>query len=151
MKLPIIAVLVLALGMSGCGRIASSKFNPLNWFGQSKPAVVTTLYVPPEETRPLIAQVTQLKVEPYPGGAIVRATGLPATMGYWQAELVAQPVDEKGRLIYEFRILAPLDPAATGTPYARQITVAAAVSTIKLQGVTSIVVQGATNALTVGR
>ena len=151
MKLPIIAVLVLALGVAGCARIAASRFNPLNWFGHSTPTVVTTLYVPPEETRPLVAQVTQLKVEPYPGGAIVRATGLPPTLGYWQAELVAQPMDDKGRLVYEFRIEAPVYPSASATPYARQVNVAAAISTIKLTGVTSIVVQGASNALSVGR
>ena len=151
MKLPIIAVLVLALGVSGCGRIGSSRLNPMNWFGHARPTEVTALYVAPEDSRPLVAQVTLLKVEPYPGGAIVRATGLPPTLGYWQAELVAQPVDDQGRLIYEFRIYAPLDPAAAGTPYARQINVAAAISTIKLAGVTSVVVQGAGNALTVGR
>ncbi|MBC7480002.1 MAG: hypothetical protein H7317_18250 [Pseudorhodobacter sp.] len=151
MKLPIIAVLVLALGVGSCGRIAQSRFNPLNWFGQARPTVVTTLYVPPEEKRPLVAQVMDLKVEAYPGGAIVRATGLPPTLGYWQAELVAQPVDAEGRLVFEFRIFAPLDPQAPGTPYARQINVAASVSAIRLAGVRSVVVQGASNALTVGR
>lgn len=151
MKLPIIAVLVLATALGSCGRIAQSRFNPLNWFGQARPTVVTTLYVPPEETRPLVAQVTDVKVEAYPGGAIVRATGLPATLGYWQAELVAQPVDDQGRLVFEFRIFAPLDAEAPGTPYARQVNVAASVSAIRLQGVRSVVVQGTSNALTVGR
>ncbi len=147
MKLPIIAVLVVATTLGGCARIAQSRLNPLNWFGPSTPAVVTTLYVPPEENRPLIAQVTQVKVEPYPGGAIVRATGLPPTDGYWNAELVAQPVDDQGRLVFEFRIFPPLEVVSIGTPYTRQINVAAAVSTIKLQGVSSIVVQGQSNAL----
>ncbi len=151
MKLPIIAVLMLSLALMGCARIAASRLNPLNWFGAARPTVVTTLYVPPEETRPLVAQVTELKVEPYPGGAIVRATGLPATLGYWQAQLVAQPVDDQGRLVFEFRLYAPPDAGSLATPYARQITVAAAVSAITLQGVRSVVVQGAGNALTVGR
>ena len=147
MKLPIIAVLVVATALGGCARLAQSRLNPLNWFGQSTPTVITTLYVPPEEKRPLIAQVTQLQVEPYPGGAIVRATGLPPTQGYWNAELVAQPVDDQGRLVFEFRIFPPVDAVSTGTPYSRQINVAAAVSTIRLQGVSSIVVQGESNAL----
>ena len=151
MKLPIIAVLMLSLMLAGCARIAASRFNPLNWFGAARPTVVTTLYVPPTETRPLVAQVTELKVEPYPGGALVRATGLPATLGYWQAELVAQPVDDQGRLVFEFRLYAPLDAGGFATPFARQITVAASVSAITLQGVRSVVVQGAGNALTVGR
>ena len=151
MKLPILAVLVLTLSVSGCARIAASRFNPLNWFGQARPTVVTTLYVPPEEARPLVAQVTDLKVEPFPGGAIVRATGLPPTLGYSQAELVAAPVDDQGRLVFAFRLIAPLEAAGAGTPFARQITVAASVSTITQQGVRSIVVQGENNALSVQR
>ena len=147
MKLPITAVLVLAMGLGGCAGFSTSRYNPANWFGKSQPDVVTTLYVPPDDPRILVAQVTLLKVEPYPGGAIVRATGLPPTEGYWHAELVPQPVDDKGRLVYEFRISPAVADATTGTPYTRQITVAASVSTIKLQGVSSIVVQGATNAL----
>ena len=151
MKLPIIAVLMLSLTLMGCARIAASRLNPLNWFGAARPTVVTMLYVPPEESRPLVAQVTELKVEPYPGGAIVRATGLPATLGYFQAELVAQPVDDQGRLVFEFRLYAPPDGGGLATPFARQITVAASVSAITLQGVRSVVVQGAGNALTVRR
>ena len=98
-----------------------------------------------------MAQVTLLKVEPYPGGAIVRATGLPPTQGYWSAELVAQPLDDQGRLVFEFRVFPPPEPVAAGTPYSRQITVAAALGTIALQGVSTIVVQGASNALSAGR
>jgi hypothetical protein len=151
MKLPIIAVLVLATALGGCARLKESRFNPLNWFGQARVAEVTTLYVTPEDPRALVAQVTTLKVEPYPGGAIVRATGVPPTQGYWDAELVAQPLDENGRLVFEFRVFPPPEPVAAGTPYSRQITVAAALSTIALQGVSTIVVQGAGNALSAGR
>ncbi len=151
MRLSIIAVLVLATALSGCARLKESRFNPLNWFGNARTAAVTDLYVLPEDPRALVAQVTALKVEPYPGGAIVRATGVPPTQGYWEAELVAQPLDDQGRLVFEFRVFPPVVPAAAGTPYSRQITVAAALSTIRLQGVNAIVVQGAGNALSSGR
>ena len=151
MKLPILAIVVLATALGGCARMKDSRFNPLNWFGQARPAAVTVLYVRPDDARALVAQVTVLKVEPYPGGAIVRATGVPPTQGYWEAELVAQPLDEQGRLVYEFRVFPPPVPAAAGTPFSRQVTVAAALSNIKLQGVTSIVVQGASNALSARR
>lgn len=151
MKLPILAIVVLATALGGCARLKDSRFNPLNWFGQARPAAVTDLYVRPDDARALVAQVTVLKVEPYPGGAIVRATGVPPTQGYWEAELVAQPLDEQGRLVYEFRVFPPPVPAAAGTPFSRQVTVAAALSSIKLQGVTSIVVQGAGNALSARR
>lgn len=151
MKLPILAIVVLATALGGCARLKDSRFNPLNWFGQARQAAVTDLYVRPDDPRALVAQVTVLKVEPYPGGAIVRATGVPPTQGYWEAELVAQPLDEQGRLVYEFRVFPPPVPAAAGTPFSRQVTVAAALSSIKLQGVTSIVVQGAGNALSARR
>lgn len=151
MKLPILAIVVLATALGGCARMKDSRFNPLNWFGQARQAAVTDLYVRPDDARALVAQVTVLKVEPYPGGAIVRATGVPPTQGYWEAELVAQPLDEQGRLVYEFRVFPPPVPAAAGTPFSRQVTVAAALSNIKLQGVTSIVVQGAGNALSARR
>jgi hypothetical protein len=151
MKLPIIAVLVLATALGGCARLKESRFNPLNWFGQARQTTVTTLAIAPEDPRALVAQVTTLKVEPYPGGAIVRATGLPPTQGYWSAELVAQPLDEQGRLVFEFRVFPPPEPVAAGTPFSRQITVAAAVSDIKLRDVGTIVVQGASNALSSGR
>ena len=151
MKLPILAVLILATALGGCARLRESRLNPLNWFGPSREAVVTDLYVRPEDPRALVAQVTQLKVEPYPGGAIVRATGVPPTQGYWEAELVAQPLDENGQLVFEFRVFPPVVPATAGTPYSRQITVAAALSTIALQGVTTIVVQGSANALSARR
>ena len=151
MKLPIVAVLAVALGVAGCARVAQSRFNPLNWFGAATPAVVSDLSARAEDPRALVAQVTALKVEPYPGGAIVRATGLPPTQGYWSAELVALPLDENGQLVYEFRVFAPVEPVASGTPYSRQINVATALSTIRLTGVSRVTVQGAGNALTVQR
>ena len=151
MRVPILAIVVLAIALGGCARLRESRFNPLNWFGPGREAAVTDLYVRPDDARALVAQVTVLKVEPYPGGAIVRATGVPPTQGYWEAELVAQPLDDQGRLVFEFRVFPPPEPVAAGSPYSRQITVAVALSTIKLQGVTSIVVQGASNALSSGR
>ncbi len=151
MRLPILSVVILAVALGSCARLAQSRFNPLNWFGQARQAGTADLYVLPQDPRALVAQVTVLKVEPYPGGAIVRATGVPPTQGYWDAELVAQPLDENGRLVYEFRIFPPPVPAASGTPFSRQVTVAASISNIKLQGVATIVVQGAGNALSARR
>ena len=149
--MPFLAMLIVATALSGCARISQSRLNPFNWFGQARPAPVTTLYTLPEETRALVTQVLTLKIEPYPGGAIVRATGLPPTQGYWEAELVAQPVGEDGKLIYEFRIFPPITTAAAGTPYSRQVVVAASVTDIKLAGVSEIVVQGESNALSARR
>ena len=147
MKRALLVMLITATLLAGCARIGQSKFNPVNWFSHARPVAPTTLYTAPTDARALVAQVTELTIDPYPGGAIVRATGLPPTQGYWSAELVPRDVDDKGRLIYDFRIFAPVVASAPGTPYSRQITVAANLSTIKLAEVTTIVVQGANNAL----
>lgn len=151
MRLPILALLIAATVVGGCAAIGQSKLNPFNWFGKARPAPVTTLYTTPGDARALVAQVTTLKIEPYPGGAIVRAVGLPPSQGYWEAELVAQPVDENGRLVYEFRIFPPVTATAVGTPFSRQVVVAAAISDIRLTGVREIVVQGEANALSARR
>ena len=151
MKMPLVMVLLVVASVSGCAKIRESRINPFNWFGTAQPAAPATLYTAPGDARALVGQVTVMKVEPFQGGAIVRATGVPETQGYYDAELVPLPVDDKGKLVFEFRIFPPAIPAAAGTPYSRQVTVAAAISDIKLQGVGTIVVQGASNALSARR
>ena len=151
MKRALLVMLITATLLAGCARIGQSKFNPVNWFSHARPVAPTTLYTAPTDARALVAQVTELTIDPYPGGAIVRATGLPPTQGYWSAELVPQELDDKGRLVYDFRIFPPTTPAVAGTPYSRQITVAANISAIRLVQVTTIVVQGTNNALSARR
>ena len=101
-----------------------------------------------DANRKLVDQVTQMRVNRTPGGAVVEAVGLPVTQGHWQAELVAQnagyPVD--GVLTYEFRIAEPFGFQQQGTPFSREITVATAVSAVRLQNVQTIRVLGARNA-----
>lgn len=143
----IIAILVLATGLAGCGGFRESRLNPLNWFRPAEQAFVGELYVRPEDPRALVAEVTDLTVEPHATGAIIRATGLPPSQGYWEAELVALPLDAEGRLVFEFRIFPPPAPLPAGTPRSREITVATSLSTRRLEGVSAIVVQGASNAL----
>ena len=94
----------------------------------------------------LVADVTGLVIEPFPGGVLVRATGLPPSQGFWDAELVARPIDDKGVLIYDFRVFPPLQTTAANRPQSREITVATSISDSKLQTITQIVVQGANNA-----
>lgn len=147
MRYSIIAILVLSTVLAGCGRFRESRLNPFNWFRPAETVAVGDLYIRPEDPRALVAQVTDLKVEPYPGGAILRATGLPPSQGFWEAELVEQPLDEEGRLVFEFRVFPPLDPQPAGSPRSREIVVAVALSDLELQGVSALVVQGASNAL----
>ena len=146
MRLPLTTALVATLALSACG-FGQSRLNPLNWFGRSQPAeqvaLVTTAAADP---RPLVAQVLTMSIEPFPGGALVRATGLPPTQGFWEAELVALPVDDAGTLVLEFRIFPPVTRAGVVNQQSREVTVAYSLSDIKLSSISQIIVQGAGNA-----
>ncbi len=137
---------LLALSLTGCGYVAKSKLNPFNWFGRSEQREAITLPAEGTDTRALAAQVTDMQVEPYSAGAIIRATGLMPTQGWWDAELVARPLDESGVLVYDFRVFPPVGETPTGAPQTREVTVAVSISPQKLDGVREIVVQGETNA-----
>jgi hypothetical protein len=90
--------------------------------------------------------VLDLSVEPIPGGAIVRARGQMPVQGFWAAELVPLPLSEGGTQVYEFRVFPPVTKTDVNTAQSRQIDVAIYISDVKLQNVSEIVVQGATNA-----
>lgn len=139
-------VISTAAALAGCGRLRDSRLNPRNWFGRSEPRETIVLPAERKDPRPLVDAVLSLTVEPIPGGAIVRARGQTPTQGWWQAELVPLPIDDKGVLVYEFRLLPPLDRTDVNTPQSRQVDVAIYISNIRLERVREIVVQGATNA-----
>ncbi len=147
MTKPLLAAIPLVLVLAACGGGFSARLNPLNWFGGSEEVQATTLVsdTVAQDPRPLVQQVTFLAVEPMQGGAIVRATGLPPTQGYWNAELVARPVED-GVLVYDFRLVPPPAPAAVSTQQSREVQVAAFVSNFKLDGISQITVQAASNA-----
>ena len=146
MSRPLIAALFAVTVLSACG-FGQSRLNPLNWFGRSQPAAqVALITTVPADPRPLVAQVLTMSIEPYPGGALVRATGLPPTQGFWDAELVALPVDESGTLVLEFHIFPPIARAGVVNQQSREVTVAYSLSAIKLDGISQIIVQGASSA-----
>jgi len=147
MRTPIAVILLGTLVLTGC----ATKLNPFNWFKQDStqetlaelpdPAVIN-------DSRQLVQQVVSMSVEKTPGGAIIRATGLPPTQGYWDAELIAEndgkPVN--GVLSYQFRIEEPIDFQRVSTPQSREVVVAVFVPNIRLQNVRQIRVIGAKNA-----
>lgn len=152
----LLATLAFPLAAAGCGRIRDSKLNPFNWFGRARREKQATVLKPNEaaDGRLLIREVTELKVEKTQGGAIIRATGLPPSQGWWEAELVSETrgrPDEDGVLTYRFLVFPPLKPTPASTPRSRQLTAAVHLSDIRLEAVRRIVVQGETNALSTGR
>ena len=155
MRKPLVAALASVLLLGACGDSAGSRLNPLNWFGHRQPQQAETLtpkggYPNTADRRPLIAKIVALKVDKTPDGVIIRATGLPPTQGYWKAALLAEndakPV--KGVVTYRFVAVPPLKPAAVSTARSREITVAATLTNVQLQGVHRIKVVAASNAFT---
>ena len=147
----LILALVAAATLSGCARVAESRFNPFNWFGGSTTEEVVTP-AETEDPRPRIAQVTSLVIEPTPTGAIVRATGLPPTQGWWGATL-APETDEPvgGEMVYVFRAVPPRDPQPISTVRSRELTVARSLSQQDLAATRTVRVIGARNALVARR
>lgn len=144
----LIPALALLAALAGCGKFAESNFNPLNWFRAAQPTAPTVLYVPPADRRLLVAQVKSLRVDRNLNGAVVTATGLPPTQGWWKADLVKVDQDDATKLVFEFRLYPPVTPQPSGTPASREVTVAIALSNVQLDGIRTIEVQGAGNALT---
>lgn len=147
------------LTLSGCARVADSRFNPFNWFGQSTQDPARVAVDASGERRPLVPEgrrtvivdgrtlvqsVTALSVDRGPSGAIVRATGVAPTQGYFNAQLVNAGVSS-GVLTLEFRAQAPSGFEAEGTPQSRQINAAYVIDASDLQDIRTVRVQAATN------
>jgi hypothetical protein len=148
MRRPLLAALAVMLVVVSCGRIAQSRLNPFNWFGRSErvQTVVVAEELATPDGRQLVADVTDLVIERNAGGAIIRATGLPPTQGFWEAELVSVPTEDEGVALFEFRVFPPPTSKAVSTPQSREITVATYLSDIRLEGIREIAVQGANSA-----
>ena len=147
-------VLLVVLGTAaGCSRIANSQLNPFNWFGNSRSVAAATSAAEAPDPRPLVAQVTRLTVDQTPGGAILRATGLPETQGYYEGALVSVtdgvPVD--GVLEFDFRAFPPPVATRSSTAASREIVVGLFLTDQDLAGVRQIRVNGAGNARVASR
>ncbi|MFV0244323.1 MAG: hypothetical protein ACK5IB_04795 [Qingshengfaniella sp.] len=148
-------LLLIALPLAGCSGLSDSRVNPFTWFGEAAPAATLEPeggYAPAaEDTRPLVAQVTRLTIEPVSGGVIIRAVGVPPFQGYWDAALVPVDGTDPRTMRFAFRLNDPLTPTLRGPARSREIEVASFVSTIRLDGVRRITVEGAGNSLTRSR
>ncbi|HMO07469.1 MAG TPA: hypothetical protein PKD10_07440 [Paracoccaceae bacterium] len=151
MRRPILAMLVLVLALPACGGLRDSRLNPFNWFGRAERAQpVPAAPQAPVDQRLLVAEVTGLTIDRTPGGAIVRATGLPPRQGFWDAELVARPIED-GVLVFDFRVFPPIEDTSVSTQRSREIVVATFLTDIRLAQVRQITVQGERSARTTRR
>jgi hypothetical protein len=135
-------LLVVSLLM-GCG--GNLTLNPFKWFGAREKTVAAIMIETPADPRPLIDTVASVRIEDVPSGVLVTALGRGVAQGVWQAALVARPVED-GRLILDFRAFdAPV--FVEGTARSREVTAGLHLSRGTLDGIRSITVQGATNAI----
>ncbi|WP_343078735.1 hypothetical protein [Ostreiculturibacter nitratireducens] len=152
MKTATAALLAATLILSGCGGFRDSRLNPLNWFGRSTEGPATL--EPAEgyaavsgDFRVPVREIVSLEVQQVPGGALVTAEGLPATQGWWDAELVAEdngkPVD--GVLTLRFLAAEPRAATPASTAQSRELTAGIFLSDQALEGVRQIVVAGEVN------
>ena len=151
MKTPVLALLTACLVLTGCARIGQSRLNPFNWFGRSASETVAVSDVAAGPTRadilPLVAVVTEMRIDRAPGGAIVHAVGLPAVQGYFGAEMVVDTdVDAPaGTLVINFIAAPPVTREPQGSERSRELTAALFLSEQSLAGVRTITVRGAQN------
>jgi hypothetical protein len=168
MRKSISTLLVSSLLLSACGTFSDSRINPMTWFGGSETAPVATSetssnpLIPQKkglfaglrarnelyEGQPL-EQITDLTVEPVPGGVIVRATGLAARQGVYAVQLTPENIDElpvDGVLTYRLEGLRAEQNTGVGAIPTREVVAARAVTHQNLRGVHTIRVEGQQNA-----
>lgn len=140
---------LMAAGLSGCNAL------PRIGGSQSEPVSESTgdeLQNSNEDIRPRVAEITSLAVEDVTGGAIVLATALPTTQGWFKPELVSDAPDGKpvdGILSYSFRAVPPRETQRQSTQHSRVLTAALFVPDARLADVRSIQVNGVLNSRSV--
>lgn len=163
MRRPLTLLLAGSILLAGCGGWRDSRINPTNWFGRSEriaePEDSTANPLIPEKTGKgvfrkseaedksvLVTEVTELRIEKTPVGAIVYATAIAQRQGAYDVELRPVPNDDPAVLEYDFRVIYPQQATAAGSPFSRTLRAAASESTKDLEKVRVIRVNGATNA-----
>lgn len=152
MSARLIATLLIASLLAGCGAARESRLNPFNWFGGSQEEQIGLTpddLVERIDNRPLIDQVTSLRIERVQGGAIVHAVGLADTQGSWEADLVLENrgrVDENGALILQFKAFPAVRPTRQGTEASREVVTGTFLSDQTLAPARQITVRGQRNA-----
>lgn len=175
MRTRLSAALIVTLLLTGCAGLRDSRANPANWFGRDAPAPAesdadTNPLIPGQrglfrnsreraraeakaQTTP-IATVVAARLEPVPGGAILRVTGLDATQGAHNVGLIPQneaELPENGVLSYTLERQLPQTPQPVGPEQTREVIVGRALTDQQLTGVRSIRISAAQNAITLTR
>jgi hypothetical protein len=148
--LPNALILVLLLG--GCSGLRESRVNPFNWFAGTPsegPAETIVEQDPSEIGTVLIDQITDIRMEPVQGGALLRVTGQMASQGGWDAQLKAPKKalgsPPENSLVVRFLVRQPPVPQPTSSAASRSVTAALFIDRDRLEELRTITVQGAQN------
>lgn len=163
MRTTIPALVIAGFLLAGC----STNANPMNWFDSDPPDA--RVLEPIEKTNPLIPEstgifdsrrrearyegtpvdtVSDLTIERFPGGVIIRATGQSGALIPYDARLTPaneDEVPEDGVLTY--RLEALYAQPSVQSPQAQQVTVARQLTIQELGETRVIRVEGVQNAL----
>ena len=148
MKTQLILILAVTTALTGCATVRESRINPMNWFDSSReearPDLGETGAV--EDNRPLVPSVTSLTIERTSSGAIVRAEAVMPSVGWWDAQLVAENFGrpQDGTLTFRFVAAAPVQPIA-GSETARTISAVYPLTQAQLDTTSDVVVVGEAN------
>ncbi|MEP5758514.1 MAG: hypothetical protein ABJ327_04200 [Litoreibacter sp.] len=153
MSKSLLAALGLVVVVSACGTVRESRLNPFNWFGKDRNEAVAVDAAPQTivDGRTLVDQIVSLDIDRLPGGAIVRTVALPATQGFWDAQLIEVESEDPTALVYQFRVTPPLNRRAQSTQRSREIIAGAEISSARLESIRTITVIGRQNQRTIRR
>jgi hypothetical protein len=155
MQKSLIAALAVVLALGACGSVRDSRLNPMNWFSRNSTETLAPSggWATEVDRRALVPVVSEMELIQTTGGALLRASGVTQTQGWWDAEL--RPVNDErpvnGALIYEFVLAAPRTPTAVSTEVSRTVTAGVKIPTARLVGVQRVIVRGAGNQRSVQR
>lgn len=158
-------LLIAALALGGCGRVAESRLNPANWGGRT--AAPTSLepdggYMQADQL-PLIPQILGAEWQPLNEGRLLVVRGFAPRKGYHSAALVTARVqpgsrlspDADGVLRLRFVALPPAEGDPSGalpaSPATDTITVALPFSFVQLNRLRAIEITGSDRVVTLNR
>jgi hypothetical protein len=135
-------------GSSGGSAGGSSGGSSGGFFKKRQKEVLLEQRIPEAETRILIPVVTDVQVDAFRGGVLIKAKGTLDRQGYSNVDLVAVNKglpDENGVVTYEFKGDKPQDTRAGPTPRSNEVYAGAFITSIRLATVKSIRVVAAQN------
>lgn len=146
--LRLLSLVVLVTVAASCGRQDPTTLEPEE--GYPDPFV---------DARPLVADVRNITLDPTPGGAILRATGITATQGWWDIGMRRDRAEDEtpADRTYALRGRPPVDAtgdavaAPVGPVALREVEAAVFLSDSDLEGLRRITVRGATTSRSLRR